>query len=103
MAHEEDVVPLVVPPVVPLVVLQEVAKEQVVTQVSKEFVVPLFVESAPKEKALVPDSQNDVEGVPAKENEGQTSASMPFVSEKMKRPLAPLKHIDENAPASDDV
>jgi hypothetical protein len=73
------------------------------TQVSEEVVVPPTVESSLKEKALVPDSQKVAEGVPAKENEGQTSAPMPSASEKVKRPLAPLKPIDENAPASDDV
>jgi hypothetical protein len=51
----------------------------------------------------VPDSQKVAEGVPAKENEGQTSAPMPSAPETVKRPRAPLKPIDENAPASNDV
>jgi hypothetical protein len=71
--------------------------------VSEEVVVPPTVESSPKEKPLVPDSQKVTEGVAAKENEGQTSAAMPSAPEKVKRPLVPLKPIDENAPASDDV
>ena len=64
---------------------------------------PPSVENAPKENALVPDSQKAAEGVPVKENEGQTSASTPSTLEKVIRPLAPLKPIDENAPSYDDI
>ena len=82
---------------------QETVKKAVVTQASKEVVVPPTDENAPKEKALVPDSQKTTEGVPVKVNDGQTSASRPSAPEKLKRPLAPLKPIDEHLPASDDI
>jgi hypothetical protein len=51
----------------------------------------------------VPEIQVSTEVVPAKEIEGRNSAPMPSAPENVKRPLAPLKPIDENVPASDDV
>ena len=62
--------------VVPHVVPQETKRDAVVTQVSEEFVVPPSIENAPKEKALMPESQKAVEGIPTKENVGQKSASI---------------------------
>ena len=82
MAHKQEVSP-VVPPVFP----EETEGEAVVTQVPAEVVVPPTDENAPKEKALVPDSQKTAEGVPTKNNDGQTSASKPSTPEKMKGPL----------------
>ena len=49
----------------------------------------------------MPENEKAAEGVPAKENEGQTSAPKPSTPEKMT--LAPLKTINENVPSSDDV
>ena len=51
----------------------------------------------------MPDSQKAAEGIPAKESVGQTSASMSSTPEKMRRPLAPLKPINENVLASNDA
>ena len=74
-----------------------------VTQESEEVVVPPTIENSPKEKALVPENEKVVEGVPAKEIEGQTSDPMPSSLEEVIRTSAPLKPIDENAPVSEDV
>ena len=64
---------------------------------------PPTIDNSPKEKALVSENEKATEGIPAKENDGQSSDPMPSAPEKAKRPLAPLKPIDENVPASDDV
>ena len=82
---------------------QHTEEEQIVTQESEEVVVPPTIENSPKEKALVPENEKAVEGVPAKVNDGQSNDPMPSAPEKAKRPLAPLKPIDENVPASVDV
>jgi hypothetical protein len=90
---------IVVPPVLP----QQIEGEQVVTQESEEVIVTPTIENSLKEKALVPENEKADEGVAAKKIEGQTSALMPSAPEKVIRPLAPLKPINENVPASDDV
>ena len=79
MAHDGDVAPIVP---------QETKKEAVVTQVSKEVVVPPIDENAPKEKALVPNSHKVAGGVSTKKNDGQTNASKLSAPEKLKIPLA---------------
>ena len=116
MAHEEeaqaDVPPVLpqhdIPPVLPHqdvtpVLPRQTGGEDVVTQVTEGVVMPPPIVSSLKEKALVPENEKAPEEVPTKEIEGQTSVLIPSAPEKAKRPFAPVKPIDENEQASDDV
>ena len=82
---------------------EETAPPAVPHATKKEVVSPPTEETARKEKALVPESQKDAEGVLASKNSGQTSSSKPSAREKSTKPHAPLRPIEEGVPTPDDA
>nr|XP_020189856.1 RNA polymerase II degradation factor 1-like [Aegilops tauschii subsp. strangulata] len=100
---QEDAPPVpqhqTIPPVLPQQAIGELAE----TLESQEVFVLPPVDVSPKEKALVPESEKAVEGVPAKENDSPSSDPMPSASEKDMIPHALVHPSDENAPADDDI
>ena len=70
----QEVAPPILPhQAVPPVLSQHAEGEQAETLESQEVIVPPQVDVSQKEKALVPESEKAVEGVPVKENESQSS------------------------------